>query len=172
MALSEQHQSQLIELAESVGKSLQQHQSYLVTAESCTGGGIAQAITAIAGSSDWFNGGLVTYSNESKSQLLAVDKHLIQAHGAVSQSVVEAMAEGAANIGLGNISVAVSGIAGPGGGTAEKPVGSVWIGWGISDHDRGNAVCSELFVFDGDREEVRFQTIIKALQGVKRLLDR
>jgi len=161
MALSIEQQARLIELAETVGALLSEQDTHLVTAESCTGGWIAQAITAIAGSSRWFNSGIVSYSNEVKHKLLGVPESTLQKYGAVSQQTVESMASGAAGLGFGSVSVAVSGVAGPDGGTTEKPVGTVWIGWQVDE-----IISSQKFLFDGDREQVRYQTLIKALEGL------
>lgn len=166
MSLSFEQQTRLNEISAALGALLKTCNAHIVTAESCTGGGIAQVITAIAGSSSWFNGGFVTYSNEAKTQLLSVDGQLIHDYGAVSQQVVEAMAKGAVTSSLGELSVAVSGIAGPEGGTPEKPVGTVWIGW--CHHEQ--FLHSQKFIFEGDREMVRYQTIVHALEGAIRLL--
>jgi len=154
-------QKNLIVLAAEVGKQLKLNNFYLATAESCTGGGIAQAITEIAGSSAWFERGFVTYSNVSKQELLGVPADILGNFGAVSEQTVLAMARGALARSHAQISVAVSGIAGPDGGTADKPVGTVWIAWALSH--RQNTQC---FQFDGDRRAVREQTIQHALQGI------
>ena len=136
----------------------------ITTAESCTGGLIAAACTAVAGSSDWFERGFVTYSNEAKSELLGVDAALIKAVGAVSEDVARAMAEGALLHSRAQLAVAVTGIAGPGGATPGKPVGTVWLALAR----RGGAVHSELLTLTGDRSAVREQTVQHALA---RLLD-
>ncbi|MFO1218422.1 MAG: CinA family protein [Burkholderiaceae bacterium] len=134
----------------------------LATAESCTGGLIAAACTERAGSSDWFEGGVVSYSNAAKRELLGVPAALLQAHGAVSEAVARAMAEGVlARLGV-DLAVAVTGIAGPGGGSAHKPVGTVWIAWAR----RGGATQAQHFRFDGDRARVREATVVAALQGL------
>ena len=161
MTLSVLQQNELIQIADRLGKRLSANDFTIATAESCTGGGIAQAITAIAGSSAWFEGGIITYSNQMKHQLLAVSEDVLIEHGAVSQLVVEAMAHGVAEVCDSQVSVAVSGVAGPGGGSAEKPVGTVWIGWWINGQ-----LFSECHRYDGDREMVRYQTIMDALAGV------
>ena len=137
----------------------------LATAESCTGGLIAAACTDLAGSSDWFERGFVTYSNEAKTELLGVDAALIAAHGAVSEPVALAMAAGALAHSRADWAVAVTGIAGPGGGSPDKPVGTVWIGW----KRRGGYARAEIFQFAGDREAVRRQTVEAALQGLESL---
>ena len=131
----------------------------LATAESCTGGLIAAACTAVAGSSDWFERGFVTYSNDAKTELLGVDAALIATHGAVSEEVARAMAEGALLHSRAQLSVAVTGIAGPGGATKGKPVGTVWLALA----QRGGATHSELLQFGGDRAAVREQTVHHAL---------
>ena len=133
----------------------------LSTAESCTGGLIAGAMTDIAGSSAWFDRGFVTYSNEAKMDMLGVTQNQLDQHGAVSAAVVEAMAQGAVARSLAQFSVSVSGVAGPGGGTEDKPVGTVW--FGLSN---GDITASERRHFDGDRADVRQQTIDYALASL------
>ena len=131
----------------------------MAAAESCTGGLVAATCTALAGSSDWFERGFVTYSNAAKTEQLGVDAVLITQHGAVSEPVVRAMAEGALARSAADIVVAVTGIAGPGGGTAEKPVGLVW----LATARRGTAVRAERLQLSGDRAAVREQTVAAAL---------
>ena len=143
-----------------LGKVLEQLGLQVSTAESCTGGGIAEAITRVAGSSRWFETGFVTYANASKSRWLGVDAEVIDAHGAVSEPVVRAMASGAKEAAGAAMAVAVSGIAGPDGGSAEKPVGTVWFGWALAD----GSVVSECKRFQGGRREVRAQTVLHALE--------
>ena len=138
----------------------------LATAESCTGGLIAAACTDLSGSSQWFERGFVSYSNAAKTDLLGVSAALLAQHGAVSQAVAGAMAQGALAHSPANIAVAVTGVAGPGGGSADKPVGTVWIAW----KRRGGYARAEVFHFDGDREAVRRQTVGRALQGIAALL--
>jgi nicotinamide-nucleotide amidase len=139
---------------------------YLATAESCTGGLIAAACTDLAGSSQWFDRGFVTYSNAAKTDMLGVDARLIAQFGAVSEPVAAAMAQGAVIHSAAQVSVAVTGVAGPTGGGAEKPVGTVWIGWYIN-----GKTSTELCHFKGDRTRVRAQAVQQALQGlVDRLL--
>ena len=133
----------------------------LATAESCTGGLIAGACTEMAGSSEWFERGFVTYSNAAKSELLGVPASLIARHGAVSEPVARAMAAGALAHSHAQVSVAVTGIAGPGGGSLEKPVGTVWLGWQVKD-----AGFAQRCHFSGDRHAVRAATVMHALQGV------
>lgn len=137
----------------------------MATAESCTGGLIAGACTDIAGSSDWFERGFVSYSNQAKTEMLGVDAALIDAHGAVSEAVALAMARGALAHSRAQCSLAVTGVAGPGGGSPAKPVGTVWFGWCVGGH--ADAECRR---FDGDRAAVRQQTVEHALQGLLRRL--
>jgi nicotinamide-nucleotide amidase len=137
----------------------------LATAESCTGGLIAGACTDLAGSSDWFERGFVSYSNAAKTELLGVDAALIAAHGAVSEPVARAMAEGAVRHAHAQLAVAVTGVAGPGGGSAEKPVGTVWFGWCLP-----GGTHSEVRRFDGDRAAVRAATVQHALIRLLALL--
>lgn len=152
-------------LAERLGALLEQAGEQVTTAESCTGGGIAEAITRIAGSSAWFEAGYVTYSNAQKSRQLGVPAELFGAVGAVSREVVEAMVRGAQQHSGARYAVAVSGVAGPGGGSASKPVGTVWLAWG--DGERVHSLCK---LFPGNRGEVRRQTVETALDGLLRLL--
>jgi len=133
----------------------------LATAESCTGGLIAGACTDLSGSSDWFERGFVTYSNAAKTELLGVPAALIDAHGAVSEPVARAMAEGAVAHSHARLSVAVTGVAGPTGGSADKPVGTVWFGWCVN-----GSTHSECQRFDGDRAAVRAATVRHALAGL------
>ena len=137
----------------------------MATAESCTGGLIAGACTDLAGSSAWFERGFVTYSNEAKTESIGVDAALIATHGAVSEPVARAMAEGAVAHSRAQVSVAVTGVAGPTGGSAEKPVGTVWFGWSVDGRVRTERRC-----FDGDRAEVRAATVHHALQNLVTLL--
>ena len=134
----------------------------MATAESCTGGLIAAACTSLAGSSDWFERGFVTYSNEAKTEMLGVPSTLIAAHGAVSAEVACAMAEGALACSRASFAVSVTGIAGPGGGSVAKPVGTVWIGVA----GPGPAARAELLHFGGDRREIREATVVAGLQLV------
>ncbi len=137
----------------------------LATAESCTGGLIAGACTDLAGSSDWFERGFVSYSNAAKTELLGVDAALIAAHGAVSEPVARAMAEGAVRHAHAQLAVAVTGVAGPGGGSADKPVGMVWFGWCLP-----GGTHSEVRHFGGDRAAVRAATVQHALARLLELL--
>ncbi|MEC4718694.1 CinA family protein [Noviherbaspirillum sp. CPCC 100848] len=158
--------SDIIDLAARVGRVLQEKGLLLATAESCTGGGVAQAVTEIAGSSAWFDRGFVTYSNTSKTDLLKVPGPLIAEFGAVSEEVADAMARGALAAGHGGIALSTTGIAGPGGAVPGKPVGTVCFGW--ADRHRG---VTERLVFPGDRQAVREQAVAHALQGLLHFLE-
>jgi nicotinamide-nucleotide amidase len=158
------HFSSLDGLAAEVGARLQATGKRVVTAESCTAGGIGAALTSIPGSSAWVEGGLITYSNEAKTKLVGVPAEMIERHGAVSQPVVEAMARGAREKLEAGCSVAVSGVAGPGGGSPQKPVGTVWFAWsGLTD---SGSILSQMLVFPGDRTAIRGATVCVALIGL------
>ncbi len=157
----------LTTLAILVGAKLKAKGLMLATAESCTGGWVAQAITAISGSSAWFERGFVTYSNAAKEEMLGVAAATLQAHGAVSEETAREMAVGAIACSHAQVSVAITGVAGPTGGTTDKPVGMVCFAWAQKD----SAPVAETRHFEGDRESVRRQSVIHALQGVLRLLD-
>ena len=144
---------------------LMANKQMLSTAESCTGGLIAAACTDLAGSSDWFERGFVTYSNEAKTAMLGVDAQLIATQGAVSEPVARAMAQGALQHSPAQVSVAVTGVAGPGGGSAGKPVGTVWFAWGTP-----TGISSEVQHFAGDRAAVRAATVAHALGRLVTLL--
>jgi len=152
-------------IAEAVVDELVAAGKTLATAESCTGGWIAKALTDIAGSSQCFGYGIVSYSNGAKTSLLGVDPATIDEHGAVSEQVVSEMAVGALAQSGADYAVAVSGIAGPDGGTAEKPVGTVWFGWALRNED-GVSSQTRVHHLAGDREAVRAQTVVLALQGI------
>ncbi len=154
--------AELFDLAGRTGELLQRKGWTLSTAESCTGGWIAEAITAIAGSSAWFDCGFVTYSNAAKSRMLAIPAAMLEAEGAVSESVVQAMVKGALAASDANVAVAVSGIAGPTGGSPTKPVGTVCLAWAWP----GQPVFSETCRFDGNRADVRRQTVVHALRVI------
>ena len=141
----------------------------VATAESCTGGWIAKALTDVSGSSAAFGYGVVSYSNAAKASLLGVAESTLQEHGAVSEAVVTEMAAGVLHLSGADLAVAVSGIAGPDGGTDQKPVGTVWLAWAASTSG-GPAVDTERRVLDGDRDSVRKQTVILALQGLRERL--
>lgn len=146
-----------------LGEALRARGQRLVAAESCTGGLIAAACTSVAGSSDWFERGFVTYSNEAKTECLGVPAALLGAHGAVSEPVVRAMAEGALAHARADWALAVTGIAGPGGAVPGKPVGTVWLALA----QRGAATTARRLQFDGDRTAVREQTVAIALQALR-----
>lgn len=154
--------TELDALAREVGERLRASRDMLVTAESCTGGWIAKTVTGIAGSSDWFDCGMVAYSYEAKQALLGVRPQTLETHGAVSRECVVEMVSGALSHSGGTVAVAVTGIAGPGGGSDDKPVGTVWTGW----KRRGGYARAEVFHFDGDRDAVRRQTVEAALRGI------
>lgn len=149
-----------------VGKLLKEHGLMLATAESCTGGGVAQAITEIAGSSAWFERGFVTYSNLSKQQMLGVRETTLIQHGAVSEMTVREMVAGALKHSDAQVALAVSGIAGPDGGTPDKPVGTVWFAWGMKNGE----TLAQRYQISGNRDEVRAQSVQIALQGVVNIL--
>ncbi|RCV91360.1 CinA family protein [Vreelandella rituensis] len=148
-------------LAEHLGRLCREHRIEVTTAESCTGGGIAAAITEVAGSSAYFTTGYVTYADTAKTRLLGVKPALLDAHGAVSRDVVQAMVEGACRDSGAQLAVAVSGVAGPGGGSDAKPVGTVWLAWGNLSHQQ-----VECFHFSGSRQAVREQAVHQALAGL------
>lgn len=154
----------ITQLAAVLGEHLRSLNAHVTTAESCTGGGIAEAITRIPGSSAWFEAGYVTYSNAQKTRQLQVPEALFSQVGAVSREVVEAMVRGAQAGSGARFAVAVSGVAGPDGGSAEKPVGTVWLAFAA-----GDKVSSERRLFPGDRDEVRRQTVRAALEGLSHL---
>lgn len=166
MTVSAPTDADLQALAERVAASAQQRRLMLVTAESCTGGWIAKALTDLPGSSAWFDAGVVTYSYGAKEALLGVNPRTLERTGAVSEETALEMVSGAlARFGAG-MAVAVTGIAGPTGGTPDKPVGTVWISW----KRRGGYAHAMLFQFPGDREAVRRQTVAAALNGVIKAL--
>ncbi len=152
-------------LALSVGKLLLKHQHRLVTAESCTGGLVAALITEIDGSSQWFDRGFVTYSNQSKQQMLGISKQTLLNYGAVSQQVAAQMAEQAVVSSHANLAVSITGIAGPTGGSDEKPVGTVWFGWKFTDPAE-QLVQTQHQIFSGSRAAIRMQAVRFALQGI------
>ncbi len=154
-------------LAQTLGQQLQAADLMLATAESCTGGWIAKVVTDIPGSSGWLDRGFVTYSNEAKQEMLGVAGAILESQGAVSEAVVRDMALGALACSRAQVAVAVSGVAGPGGGSAEKPVGTVCFAWALS----GREPVLRTVCFDGDREAVRQQTVRWALSGLIELLE-
>ncbi|MCL6416340.1 nicotinamide-nucleotide amidohydrolase family protein [Aestuariirhabdus sp. Z084] len=158
----ESNAEQIELLAHQVGVALEAGKDVLATAESCTGGGIACAITEIAGSSVWFDAGFVTYSNEAKQRMLGVQSATLERFGAVSEDVVLEMTSGSLDRSNASVAVSVSGVAGPGGGTEDKPVGTVWIAW----QRKGQSGQARKFCFSGGRHAVRQQTVVAALNGV------
>ena len=154
-------------LAGRIGARMKERKLKLATAESCTGGWIAQALTSVAGSSEWFERGFVTYSNEAKRELLGVRPHTLSRHGAVSRETAKEMAAGALARSRAQVAVAVTGVAGPGGGTKAKPVGTVCFAW---SRKRG-AVESVTRHFRGGRERVRLQSVVFALKGLLERLE-
>ncbi|MGD8177054.1 CinA family protein [Marinimicrobium sp. ARAG 43.8] len=153
----------ILELALDLGKALQARNWRVATAESCTGGGISAAITEVPGSSAWFEYGLVTYANRAKVSLLGVSAESLSRDGAVSESVVMEMAQGALRVSGADLAVSVSGVAGPDGGSSDKPVGTVWIGWArrTGENVVVDATCHH---FEGDRRGVREQVVAAALR--------
>ncbi len=164
--MSEQQDHDLYELAQAVGEGLRHRHLYLATAESCTAGLAAATLTAVPGSSAWFERGFVTYSNIAKEEMLGVSVETLSAHGAVSEATVREMAVGALHHSHAQVALAISGIAGPGGALPGKPVGTVCFAWAAL----GLPVRSGGECFSGDREAVRRQAVARALQGVLELL--
>ena len=156
----------LTTLSERLGKRCREKGLKVTTAESCTGGGVAQVITAVAGSSDYFETGYVTYSNAAKTRLLGVSESLLAEHGAVSREVVEAMVAGACRESGAQLGVAVSGVAGPDGGTPDKPVGTVWLAWGNETQQQ-----AECFRFPGARRGVRERAVRESIVRLIRYLE-
>ncbi len=156
----------VLNLVSALAGRLQAQHLLLATAESCTGGLIAAACTELAGSSAWFERGFVTYSNEAKTELLGVPAELVAAHGAVSEEVARAMSQGALAHSRAQVAVAVTGVAGPSGGSADKPVGTVWFAWATPQ-----GLWSERRLFPGDRAAVRQATVAHALQTLLQRLD-
>ena len=153
---------ELYRLAECVGDLLADQGLRITTAESCTGGWIAKCLTDVPGASRWFGRGWVTYSNEAKMDLLGVSQQTLEAQGAVSEAVVREMAVGAISQSIAEVAVAVSGIAGPEGGTPDKPVGTVWLAWALP----GGGTLAECAHFSGDREAIRRAAVKRALEGL------
>ena len=159
-------EDRLTRLARSVGRLAKRRGALIATAESCTGGGVAEALTRIPGSSAWFDRGFVTYSNDAKRELLGVRAGTLQAHGAVSEAVAREMARGALRKSGAELSVAITGIAGPGGGSRDKPVGTVWFAWARA----GGELATHGARFKGGRDAVRRQSVAAALDGLIDLL--
>jgi nicotinamide-nucleotide amidase len=158
---------QLQQAGATLGDLLQQHELSIATAESCTGGWVAKVLTDRAGCSAYVMAGLVTYSNEAKQMILGVNPGVLDEQGAVSELVVRQMVSGAVRVTGVDVAVAISGVAGPGGGSDEKPVGTVWFAWGSGP----GRIETSLQHFDGDRDEVRRQAVLYALQGVTGFLE-
>jgi nicotinamide-nucleotide amidase len=153
---------ELYALAEQLGRALLARGWMLAAAESCTGGWIAQAVTMVPGSSHWFDRGFVTYSNDAKQAMLGVRPETLSRYGAVSEQTVLEMAAGALDRSSARVAVAVSGVAGPDGGSTDKPVGTVWIAWAL----RNGGLRAQRCQFAGDRDDVRRQSVIRALEGL------
>ncbi|MFL7851995.1 nicotinamide-nucleotide amidase [Providencia rettgeri] len=153
-----------------VGLKLKEQGKTVTTAESCTGGWVAKVLTDISGSSDYFQRGFVTYSNEAKHQMIGVKDESLQQYGAVSQQVVTEMATGALQEACADFAVSVSGIAGPGGGSVEKPVGTVWFGFAQKQADQTVLITTQHQVFQGNRNEVRFQSTLYILETLLKQL--
>nr|MBL8411013.1 nicotinamide-nucleotide amidase [Dechloromonas sp.] len=160
--------SELEDLSRALGAALLERGEWLTAAESCTGGWLAQSVTAIAGSSGWFDRGFVTYSNAAKVEMIAVPETTLERHGAVSEPTARAMAQGALAHSRADWSVAITGIAGPSGGSPEKPVGTVCFAWAQKDGGCEAQTCR----FEGDRAAVREQSVRHALRGLLARLDR
>ncbi|GGC76160.1 nicotinamide-nucleotide amidase [Marinobacter halophilus] len=158
---------QLQEAGNALGDRLVEQNKTIATAESCTGGWVAKILTDRAGSSAYIMAGLVTYSNEAKQAILGVEAPVLAEYGAVSEAVVRQMVAGAVRATGVDVAVAISGVAGPGGGSADKPVGTVWFAWGTGpDHTETRVKC-----FKGDRDQVRRQSVLYVLQGVTEFLE-
>ncbi len=157
---------ELESLSAELGALLIEKNYFFTTAESCTGGWVGQSLTSVPGSSSWYGCGFITYSNIAKHQILDVSMDTLNSHGAVSQEVVEEMVDGALKKSRANLGVAISGIAGPGGGTKERPVGTVCLAWKLNDLP----TLSVTEVFEGSRQEVRFKSVSKALKEAINLL--
>lgn len=157
---------ELFDLAARLGEELKARGLWLATAESCTGGWVGEAVTAVSGSSNWYDRGFITYTNQAKQDMLGVSADTLAAHGAVSEATVREMALGALAHSRAQAALAISGVAGPTGGTPEKPVGLVWFAWAFQD----GRVEAERLVFPGDRQGVRRQAVEHALEGVLKRL--
>lgn len=157
--------TQLKQRVAELAKQLTLHNALVGTAESCTGGGVAHAFTGVAGSSQWFNGGAVTYSNRLKQKLLGVSAQTLALHGAVSQPVAEEMVCGALTLLEVDYAISITGVAGPGGGSEQKPVGTVWFAWAGP-----NSLCSEQQKFAGNRDSIREQATEYAILGLINIL--
>ena len=160
-------ENEITGLIKQLAEKLIKQNKIIAASESCTGGWMAKSATDIVGSSQWFDCSVVTYSNQAKTNLLGVQKTTLETHGAVSQPVVKEMVLGLLDRSNANLGVSISGIAGPGGGTKEKPVGTVWIAWARP----GVFVEAVKFKFSGDRSQVRLLAVYEAIKGFERLLD-
>jgi nicotinamide-nucleotide amidase len=158
--------SELQQLAIELGDKLKARRWMIATAESCTGGWIGQVLTAIPGSSAWYERGFISYANAAKQEMLGVPAATLELHGAVSEETARAMATGALAHSHAQAALAISGIAGPGGGTPQKPVGTVCYGWALADGTQMSSTCR----LDGDREEVRSRAVAAALRGLIELI--
>lgn len=138
----------------------------LTTAESCTGGGLSYWLTSVPGSSAWFERGFVTYSNAAKNEMLGVPSQILNEFGAVSEETARAMAKGALAFSSADLSIAITGIAGPEGGTTQKPIGTVWIAWSGNNFN----IVTQLYVFTGDRQAIRLAAMVKALEGLLNMI--
>ena len=156
----------LDKLSAELGALLHKNNMFFTSAESCTGGLLSQSIVSVPGSSGWFGCSFVTYSNKSKHKMLGVSKDLLKEYGAVSEEVVKEMVSGALDESSADIGVAISGIAGPGGGSVDRPVGTVCIAWKLKNEEP----ISSTFLFDGERNEVRFKTVSEGLEGAINLI--
>lgn len=154
------------QLADRLGELAINKGIMISTAESCTGGWVSEMITSVPGSSGWFDRGFITYSNTAKEEMLGVDTETLEKHGAVSEQTAREMAQGALEHSHAQISVAITGIAGPGGGTEEKPVGTIWFAWS----DKKNTIARKE-LFSGDRYAIRQQAVITALKGLLELME-
>lgn len=155
-------ESRLASLVADLARALRDRGWRCVTAESCTGGGVARALTELPGSSEWFERGFVTYSNESKQEMLGVPAETIRRFGAVSEETAREMAEGALRLGRGQVAVAVTGVAGPSGGSPDKPVGTVVFAWAVRD----GGTTTGAYRFDGDRGDIRGASVEQAVEGL------
>ena len=155
-------ESEILQLVHELAEELKGRGLVCATAESCTGGLIGAALTSVSGSSEWYVGGVISYANSVKTGLLGVSQADLDEQGAVSEAVVRSMALGACRVTGADLACAVSGVAGPGGGTPDKPVGTVWIGWSLHGETR-----SRKFHFSGDRDSVRAQTAREAVRGMR-----
>jgi len=157
-------------LVEKLAERLIKNNKKLAVAESCTGGWVAKVLTDLSGSSVWFERGFVTYSNQAKHEMLSVAESTLETYGAVSQETVVAMARGVLKNSSADFSLSISGIAGPDGGSAAKPVGLVWFAWAIKTHDAAEIITAEQQIFSGDRGAVREQAVIYALTDLLKIL--